>query len=73
MTDFTDKAKEKCHICGQKYYPQEGKMCDCWRCSNCGEWFSDFDMLANADLLLCLYCEDIRLQTEIKNGNNETL
>lgn len=67
MTDFTDKAKQHCHICGQKYYPQEGKMCDCWRCQNCAEEFSDFDCLGNREKWLCNYCEDERYKEEVKH------
>ena len=64
MTEFTDGGKRRCSLCGQKYYPQEGKVCDCWTCSHCGEMFSDFDMLANRELWLCIPCEDERAQKE---------
>lgn len=33
-----------------------------WKCSNCGEEFADYDMLGNKELLLCLYCDDLRLE-----------
>ena len=36
-----------------------------WKCSNCGEEFSDHDMLANGELELCLYCEDLRYQGRV--------
>ena len=39
-----------------------------WKCSNCGEEFSDHDMLANSELSLCLYCGDLRYREENK-GN----
>ena len=35
-----------------------------WKCSSCGEEFSDYDMLGNREKLLCLYCEDLRYQSE---------
>jgi hypothetical protein len=73
MTDFTEGQTKKCHICGESYFEPEGKACVCWKCAECGEEFSDFDMLANVDLLLCLYCEDERLQAETKNESHETL
>jgi len=58
---------KKCHLCGEYYYEFEGKECLCWQCAECGEEFSDHDMLANSELQLCLYCEDKRYQEEIKN------
>ncbi len=65
MTDFSEGHSTKCHICGESFFEPEGKMCDCWRCQGCGEGFSDFDMLGNRELMLCLYCEDERYQTEV--------
>ena len=64
MTDFTEGSKRRCPVCDVQYFEPEGKCCDCWQCSNCGEWFSDFDMLGNRDEWLCVYCEDERYQTE---------
>jgi formylmethanofuran dehydrogenase subunit E len=41
---------------------------DIWICSNCGEEFMDLADCANKKLLLCVYCEDERMQAE---GNIE--
>lgn len=44
---------------------------DYWICSNCGEILDrDIDPPANRELSLCIYCEDERYQTEIKNEPN---
>ena len=62
MTDFTNSRIVKCHICGTPFCDVEVKLCDCWQCKNCEEWFSDDDMLGNRELDLCLYCEDLRCE-----------
>ena len=67
MTDFTEGRTLRCPNCHKKFYSEEGKDCDCWRCQNCGEWFGDTSELANEELHLCTYCEDERLQMEVKN------
>ena len=66
MTDFTNTHRDKCRVCGDPFIVEEGKLCDCWKCSACGEEFSDFDMLANREKWLCLYCEDLKFQVENK-------
>jgi formylmethanofuran dehydrogenase subunit E len=73
MTDFTEGQTKKCHICGEPYFEPEGKTCVCWKCEECGEEFSDFDMLANRELWLCLYCEDKRYQGEMRDENERSL
>lgn len=67
MSDFSNKRKVRCSCCGLWFLAEEGKDCSCWRCTNCGEEFSDFDMLGNRELMLCLYCEDERYQAEATN------
>ena len=66
MTDFKEGNIEKCGVCGIKYHTSEGKNCVCWKCNDCGETFSNYDMLGNKELWLCLYCEDERYQVETK-------
>jgi len=68
MTDFEGGMHLNCYICGQRYYQPEGKFCLCWVCSNCGEGFSDHDMLGNAKEWLCLHCENERMQAEVNNA-----
>jgi hypothetical protein len=41
MTDFTNARTVKCHVCGQPYCDQEGRLCDCAQCEICEEWFAD--------------------------------
>lgn len=65
MVDFDENKFGKCNICGEIYPRPKGKICDCWECSECGEEFSDYDMLANRELWLCLYCQDERYQAEV--------
>ncbi len=64
MTDFSEGHHNHCPICGTRYFEPEGKNCTCWRCQNCNEWFTDLADCANEKLLLCVYCEDERLQIE---------
>jgi hypothetical protein len=64
MTEFTEGRTMKCEYCGRSYFEPEGKMCDCWKCSNCGGWFEDLGDCANTEKWLCVYCEDERLQGE---------
>jgi len=70
MSDFSNKRKERCPCCGIWFLAEEGKDCSCWQCNNCGEWFSDFDMLGNKELMLCLYCENLRYPKEVENVPN---
>jgi formylmethanofuran dehydrogenase subunit E len=70
MTDFSQGLTVKCHICGERFFEPEGRACNCWSCSNCKEWFSDHDMLANSELSLCIYCEDLRYESEMKDVGN---
>ncbi len=67
MTDFHEGHRNKCHICGESYFEPEGKTCICWKCEGCGEGFSDFDMLGNRELVLCLYCDNEKEQVEKTN------
>lgn len=73
MTDFNDIHKAKCKICGRKYVIEEGKDCNCWKCSECGEEFSDYDMLGDEREWLCLYCEDMRCQEETLNASRNEM
>jgi hypothetical protein len=64
MTNFDEGSYKHCPCCGELYFVPEGPLCDCWKCSNCEEWFSDFDMLGDRKEWLCLYCDDERRQAE---------
>ncbi len=64
MTDFSEGHRNTCHICGETFFEPEGKMCSCWKCNNCREAFSDFDMLGNRELMLCIYCDNEKEQVE---------
>ncbi len=60
MNNFAKGHIRICHICGEKYFDLKDKNCGCWQCSNCGEEFSDLDMLGNRKLMLCLYCDNLK-------------
>jgi len=64
MTDFKEGGIERCHLCGRKYNTAEGKECECWKCTECGEEFSDRDMMGDGERLLCLHCVDQVYQRE---------
>lgn len=70
MTDFSEGSRAKCEVCGGNYHTAEGKLCDCWKCSSCGESFADFDMLGDRERWMCLYCVDAEERERKEEGND---
>ena len=71
MTEFKEGTARYCPFCHRKFNSEEGPSCDCWTCFSCGEMFDrNIDSPANEVLSLCVYCEDERLQMEVRNEPN---
>lgn len=60
MTDFSHARTVKCCVCGQPFCNVEGKLCDCFRCIECGESFHGFYKggIEGTDESYCEFCRE---------------
>jgi hypothetical protein len=60
MTDFSYARTVRCSTCGTPFCNVEGKLCDCFKCGECGEYFTG-DLkgkIQNTDADYCEFCRE---------------